>query len=68
MSLVTPFLSASTSDDKRCVLCNLVIASYDLIAKITSEGFTSLREKPENGQVLMQSVAPNHRIPNFKTF
>ena len=44
MSL-TSFLSASTSYDKRCVLCNLIIANNDRIAKITSEEFASLREQ-----------------------
>ena len=51
MSL-TSFLSGITLDDKRCILCNLIIANHDLIVKTTSEGFSSLREQaPKWGNI-----------------
>ena len=68
MSLLTSFLSASISNDKRCVYCNyLIIANHDLIVKIISEGFSSLREqapKWANIKAIRYSEPPHFEFRN----
>ena len=65
MSL-TSFMSASTSDDKRCVFCNLIIANHHVIVKITCEGFLSLLEQAPKWANINAICCSEP--PNFETF